>query len=62
MKLCQVEPVASIILSIGTIKSPVIDINEKPSENSVNTGLLYSGSHIFNNVIPVIRTPVKVPN
>ena len=61
IKLSQAEPTANTVLSIGTIKSPVTDINENPKENSVNAGLLYSGSHIFRRVMPVISTPVYVP-
>ena len=61
IKLSKVEPTAKTVFNIGTIKSPVTDIKEKPRENSLKAGDLYSGSHIFNNVIPVIKTPVKVP-
>lgn len=61
IKLSKVEPTAKTVFNIGVIKSPVTDINENPRENSLKAGDLYSGSHIFNNVIPVINTPVKVP-
>ena len=61
IKLSKVEPLAKTLFNIGTIKSPVIDIKENPRENSLNAGDLYSGSHIFNNIIPVVNTPVKVP-